>query len=140
MVRHLFCSEQLSLDLQLEAYSVFVTRFKILLLCNEMMNEMLPIQLQLTFIVFLLKISLKLLPLGKCFLMGFKNFLPTFFLTQRKYGGLNHMILRLCHFFLFVLVLMVFGVNVMLSWKPIFLSASLANTYSIHKISKTGCV
>ena len=51
---------------------------------------MLPIQLQVTFIVFLLKILFKLLPLGKCFLLSLKNILPTFVLTLRQYGGLNH--------------------------------------------------
>ena len=56
--------------------------------------------------------------------MSFKNILPTFVLTLRQYGGLNHMILRLRVFFLFALVLVVFGINVMLSWKPLFVSAS----------------
>ena len=74
--------------------------------------------------MFLLKIWFKLLRLWKCFLMNFKNILPTFVLTLRQYGGLNHMILRLRAFFLFVLVLVVFGIHVMLSWKPRFLSAS----------------
>ena len=71
--------------------------------------------------MFLLKILFKLLPLGQCFLMSFKNILPTIVLTLRQYGGLNHIILRL-RVFLFVLV--VFGINVMLSWKALFLSAS----------------
>ena len=74
--------------------------------------------------MFLLKIFFKLLPSGKCFLMNFRNIFPTFVLTLRQYGGLNHMILHLRVFFLFVLVLVVFGINVMLSWKPLFLSAS----------------
>ena len=34
------------------------------------------------------------------------------------------MILRLCVFFLFVLMSVVFGINLMLSWKPLFMSAS----------------
>ena len=34
------------------------------------------------------------------------------------------MILRLRIFFLFVLLLVAFGINVMLSWKPFFLSVS----------------
>ena len=42
----------------------------------------------------------------------------------KKYRGLNHVILRLRVFFLFVLVLVVFGINLMLSLKPLFLSAS----------------
>ena len=63
----------------------------------------------------------KLLPLGKCFLVSFKNILPTFVLALRQYGRLNHMILRLLDLLLFVLVLVVFGINVM-SWKPRFLS------------------
>ena len=74
--------------------------------------------------MFLLKILFKLLPLGKCFLMSFKNILPTFVLTLRQYGGLNHMILRLHVFFLFALVLVVIGIKVTLPWKPCFLSAS----------------
>ena len=74
--------------------------------------------------MFLLKILFKLLPLRKCFLMSFKNILLTFLLTLRQYGGLNHMILHLRVFFFFVLVLVVFGINVMLSWKPLFLGAS----------------
>ena len=74
--------------------------------------------------MFLLKILFKLLPLGQCFLMSFKNILPTFVLTLRQYGGLNHMILRLHVFFLFALVLVVIGINATLSWKPYFLSAS----------------
>ena len=74
--------------------------------------------------MFLLKIFFKLLPLGKCFLMSFMNILPTFVLTLKQYGGLNHMILRLRVFFLFVLVLVVFEIHVMLPWKPLFLSAS----------------
>ena len=56
--------------------------------------------------------------------MNFKNILPTFVLTLRQYGGLRHLILRLLVFLLFVLVLVVFGINVLLSWKPIFPSAS----------------
>ena len=56
--------------------------------------------------------------------MSFKNILPTIVLTLKQYGGLNHMILHLRVFFLFVLVLVVFGINVMLSWKPFFLSVS----------------
>ena len=74
--------------------------------------------------MFLLKILFKLLPLRKCFLMSFKNIYPTFVLTLRQYGGLNHMILCLRVFFLFFLLLGVLGINVMLSWKPIFLTAS----------------
>ena len=56
--------------------------------------------------------------------MRFKNILSTFVMALRQYGGLNHMILHLRVFFLFVLVLVVFGINVMLSWKPFFLSVS----------------
>ena len=56
--------------------------------------------------------------------MSFKNILPTIVLTLRQYGGLNHMILHLRVFFLFVLVLVVFGINLMLSLKPLFLSAT----------------
>ena len=74
--------------------------------------------------MFLLKILFKLLPLGKCFLMSFKNILSIFVLILTQYGGLNHMILCLCVFFLFALVSVVSGVNVKLSWKPPFLSAS----------------
>ena len=43
--RYLFCSRQLSLDLQLQPYFVFETGFKMFLLCGEMIDEMLPIQL-----------------------------------------------------------------------------------------------
>ena len=57
-------------------------------------------------------------------LISFKNILPIFDFTLRQHGGLNYMILRLCVFFLLVLVLVVFGINVMLSWKPLFQSAS----------------
>ena len=39
------------------------------------------------------------------FLISSKNIFPTFVLTLRKYGGLNHVILRLRDFFLFVFVL-----------------------------------
>ena len=66
-VRHLLCSGQLSLDLQLQPYSVFETGFKIFLLCDEMMDEMLPIQLKLTFTVLFIKNLFKLLPFGKFF-------------------------------------------------------------------------
>ena len=74
--------------------------------------------------MFLLKILFKILPLEKCFLMSFKNIIPIFVLTLGQYGRLNHMILRLRVFFLFLLALVVFGINVMLSWKLLFLSAS----------------
>ena len=56
--------------------------------------------------------------------MRFKNILSTFVLALRQYGGLNHMILHLRVFFLFVLVLVVFGINLMLSLKPLFLSGT----------------
>ena len=49
---------------------------------------------------------------------------PTFVLILRQYRGLNHINLRLRVFFLFILVLAVFEINIMLSWKPLFLSAS----------------
>ena len=49
---------------------------------------------------------------------------PTFVLILRHYRGLNHINLRLRVFFLFILVLAVFEINIMLSWKPLFLSAS----------------
>ena len=72
--------------------------------------------------------------------MSFKNILPTFVLTLRQYGGWNHMILRLRHFFLFVLVLVVFWINVMFPWKPLFLSASkyidTIKTTSLKKMSE----
>ena len=56
--------------------------------------------------------------------MSFKNILPIFVLTLRQCAELNHTILHLRVFFFFVLVLVSFGINVMLSWKPLFLSAS----------------
>ena len=59
--------------------------------------------------------------------MSFKCILPAFVLTLRQCGGLNHMVLRLRIFFLFVLVLVVFGINVMLPWKPLFLRGSEYN-------------
>ena len=49
---------------------------------------------------------------------------PTFVLILRQYRGVNHINLRLRVFFLFILVLAVFEINIMLSWKPLFLSAS----------------
>ena len=49
---------------------------------------------------------------------------PTFVLILRQYRGLNHINLRLRVFFLFILVLAVFEINIMLSWKPLFLSPS----------------
>ena len=39
------------------------------------------------------------------FIISSKNIFPTFVLTLRQYGGLNHVILRLRDFFLFVFVL-----------------------------------
>ena len=56
--------------------------------------------------------------------MSFKNILPIFVLTLRQCGELNHTILHLRVFFFFFLFLVSFGINVMLSWKPLFLSAS----------------
>ena len=73
-----------------------------------------------THTVFLLKVLFKRLTLGKCFLVSFKDILPTLVLTLRQYGGLNHTILHLIDFLLFVLVLVVFGINLMMSWKPFF--------------------
>ena len=46
-----------------------------------------------------------------------------FVLTLRQCGGLSHMILCLPDFLLFVLVFVVLGINVILPWKPLFLSA-----------------
>ena len=73
-----------------------------------------------THTVFLLKVLFKRLTLGKCFLVSFKDILPTLVLTLRQCGGLNHIILHLIDFLLFVLVLVVFGINLMMSWKPFF--------------------
>ena len=70
---------------------------------------------------FVAEITFKLLPFleRKVFLMCLKNSLPAFVLALRQYWGLNHMILRLRDFLLFVLVPVVLGINVMLPWKPL---------------------
>ena len=56
--------------------------------------------------------------------MSFKNIPPMFVVTLRQYRELNHTILHLRDFLLFVLLLLVFRINVILPWKPLFLSAS----------------
>ena len=48
----------------------------------------------MTFIVFLLKILLSLLFLGKCLLINVRNVFATFVATLRLKGGLNHVIFR----------------------------------------------
>lgn len=62
----IFCSEQFTLELQVQPYSVIGIELEMFLLCDEMMVVRLRMQLQLTFTVFLSKILLKLLPLGIC--------------------------------------------------------------------------
>ena len=58
------------------------------------------------------------------FLMSLEKILSTFVLTLGQYRRWNHLILCLCDLLLSVLVLVVFGINVMMSWKPLFLSPS----------------
>ena len=58
-------------------------------LWDDIIDGMLPVQLVVTFNVFLLNILCNGFPLGKRFLINFKNVLPIFALTLIEYGGVN---------------------------------------------------
>ena len=78
--------------------------------------------------VFLLKILFELLSSGKCVCTyKKKNILPPILLTFQKIWKIKKLydFLFMCFFVLFfVLVLVAFEINAMLSWKMLFLSAS----------------
>ena len=74
---------QLSLSLQLQPYSLFSDLFLItFLLCLLMILNMLSMQLQLTFMLFLLKISWNLRCLRECFPLVSRKPFPQFFLSH----------------------------------------------------------
>ena len=118
-VRHCFCSRQFSLVRQLQPYLV-VLGLNSLLLCNEIIDDMLLIQLQLTFIVFLLKILCNLLDFGKCCFNNFTNVLSIFASTLTEKGGLNQIILRFGCSLLMLSLVSVFGMKTKRSLNPLF--------------------
>ena len=61
---------------------------------------------------------------GKMFFDEFWEYPSSICFGTKTIWRTDHIILCLCLFFLFVLVSAVFGINVMLSWKPLFLSES----------------
>ena len=74
-VNHLFCNEHSFLDLQLYPYSMLASGFNIVRLWDDIIDAILPVQLQLTFNIFWLNILCNGFPFGKCFLIDFKNIL-----------------------------------------------------------------
>ena len=76
-------------DLQLQPNSDFFG-YKIFLFCANNTDAALPMELPLTFNVFLLKILCKGFSFGKCLFTSLKNIFPTFVSTFNENGGLNH--------------------------------------------------
>ena len=67
--------------------------------------------------------------------MSFKNIPPAFVLTLRKFGGLNHVILRLRDFLLIILVLVVLGINNFLGASG-YIEIDSLKTTSLEEISE----
>ena len=94
---HLFSSGQPVFDLQLQPNSHFFG-YKMFLLCADNTDATLPIQMELTFNVFLLKILYRRFSFRKCLFESFRNIFYTFVFTFNENGGLNH-ITALLRFF-----------------------------------------
>ena len=123
-VRHLFCSGQLFWSYSSNTFCIWSWIQNILNLWQLDEWNVDHTDIINFYCVFIKKFCLNYYLWENVFLMIFKNILPIFVLTLRQYGELNHIILCLLDVFLFVFVLVVFGINVMLSWRPFFLSAS----------------
>ena len=97
-----------------------VLAFHSLLLCDEMIDDMLLMQLQPTFTVLLSKILCSLLDLEKCCFDNFRNILPILVLTLRGKVRLNQIILCFYCLLLILLLTFVFGVKTKGSLNPFF--------------------
>ena len=122
-IRHLFCNGLYSNISQLHSYSVFLGHNN-LLLCDEIIDDMLLMQLQLTFTMFLLEILCNLLDFGKCCFNNFRNVLPIFVLMLREKRGLNEIILLFCYFLLVLSLVFIFGMKTKGSLTPLSFNAS----------------
>ena len=109
LVRHLPSSWQEFFCRQLHSFLSLVDSF-ILCSCSkrwlllEIVCLTLGRQLQLTFIVFLLKILLSLLSFGKCLSINAINVFAKFVATLMLKGGLNQVIFRFLVLFFFFIV------------------------------------
>ena len=122
------------LTFQLHSYLVFLGHNS-LLLCDEIIDDMLLMQLQLTFTMFLLEILCKLLDFGKCCFNNFRNVLPIFVLMLREKRGLTEIILVFCYFLLVLSLVFIFGMKTKGSLTPLSFNASEYIGVAFWKIS-----
>ena len=121
-------SGQDSLFRQLQLFSLLfiLSLLNMRTLCLFTMFFIFPMQLQLTFSVFLLKILRNLFDAGKCLSAKARNLRPTLVFTFRLCGELNHVIfLDLFRRWVALNFGSSSGRHSMLVLKPLFLSASL---------------
>ena len=122
-VRHWFFNGQFSVVLQLQPCSVILGP-NTLLWCDEINNDRLLVQLQLTFTGMLLRILCNLLGFGKCCFNNFRNVLPIFVSTLIEQARLIQIILWF-----------VFRMETKVSLSPFFLNASIYIDAAFWKIS-----
>ena len=127
-------SGQSVVDQQLQQNSDFL-EYKMFQLCADNMDATLPIQLQLTFNMLLLKILCRRFSFGKCLFTSFTNIFPMLVFKFNENGRLNHVA------FLLRFVSTIWSLSQLLleykaSFNPLLLSASkYGHTESLKNLS-----